>query len=51
MAALNDRSGGKLEELRLAVLKAHLDRFQQLLDEPSYRDLYAFCAGDGEAAA
>jgi hypothetical protein len=30
--------------LRLASLRLHLDRFEKLLKQPVYRDLYEFCA-------
>jgi glycosyl transferase family 2 len=50
MAKLDALSGGRLEEMRLASLKLHLERFQTLLKEPVYRDLYEFCAGENIAA-
>ncbi|MCG6904550.1 MAG: glycosyltransferase family 2 protein [Rhodobacter sp.] len=44
MAELDAASGGQLEVLRLASLRLHLDRFEKLLKQPVYRDLYEFCA-------
>ena len=50
MAELNAQSAGQLNHLRDKALAKHLDRFERLLDEPAYRDLYKFCAASDEAA-
>ena len=50
MAELNARSGGQLETLRQKSLELHQKRFEALLKEPVYKDLYEFCA-NAEAAA
>lgn len=43
MAELDLASGGKLRALREAALAAHRQRFEQLLGQSAFRDLFAFC--------
>jgi len=43
MAELDRQSGGRLEEMRRQSLALHRDRFQALLQDRVYRNLYNFC--------
>lgn len=43
MAELDALSGGRLEKLRQQSLERHRQRFEELMQDEEYRDLYAYC--------
>jgi hypothetical protein len=43
MARLDALSGGRLLALRQRAIETHQARFDALMDDPGFRDLYAFC--------
>jgi hypothetical protein len=45
MADLDAASGGRLGVLRARAVQLHRDRLTELVKQPFYRDLYAFCTG------
>ena len=50
MADLNIQSSGQLSYYRDKAFAKHLDRFDQLLHDPVYRELYEFCSRERHAA-
>ncbi|MEL7116415.1 MAG: glycosyltransferase family 2 protein [Pseudomonadota bacterium] len=51
MDAFDRESGGRLSRLRAKSIKLHQARFRDLLEEPFYRALYAFCRDRQESRA
>lgn len=50
MAEMDARSDGRLARLRHDAIVLHQERFQALLQQDVYRDLYAFCCDPNSAA-
>lgn len=49
MARLDELSQGQLGRLRLQSLDLHRTRFENLVKQPVYRDLYEYCASEAAA--